>query len=134
MRNYTEIPEGTTRLFDDLQTSYYITVSGEDFRLVITTFGAFDEEDNESIGWGGLVELHSITSEGREVANAILSHFEDRGDDVRIEETTIYNTAPVLRCSASIMTTDSPDDLERITDEVREIIKSLTANATINAA
>lgn len=126
MKKITVNTIDTYRSFDDKVTLYdYNTETGEAYRVIVTTLGAYDEDDNEVIGLGAVVEIYGNDRTDNPKMAEIYKHFTGRFEEVEMVEATDYNSYINTRDGVAITTYSSPDDVETITDEIKKLLERL---------
>lgn len=112
---------------EDKEELFYISGKNNDYRIVVTTIGVYDEEyENtgiESIGIGAYVELHEILDNRSD----ILEYIKKSIDDYEFEnfDGMIYNTYPAKRESIQTYIESSPEDAESLVTEMLTILEKV---------
>jgi hypothetical protein len=118
--------EEKTRQFDDLITSLYINTNRGAYRLSMTFWGGFNEEDEEDPA-GALgcdITLYTISGGSSATFPALAEVLEGMAEDVETGETVSYNSCikehPYISC-------ENYDSFEACEDIKSRILDTLQA-------
>jgi hypothetical protein len=113
--------------FGDKIETFYIRGVNRDFRVIKTTFGAYDEETGaELVGMGAEVSINEITDHDPETLQNIETDIADGCNEWTRSDDVIMNTAPAVRSFIYTTTYDSPETADEITARA---ILAVEANA-----
>jgi len=113
--------------FGDKIETFYIRGVNQDFRVIKSTFGAYDVETGaELVGMGAEVSINEITDHSPETIQNIITDVADGGNEWTQSDDIIMNTAPAVRSFIYTTTYDSPETADEITAQA---ILAVEANA-----
>lgn len=113
--------------FGDKIETFYIRGVNRDFRVIKTTFGAYDAETGaELVGMGAEVSINEITDHDPETLQNIETDIADGCNEWTRSDDVIMDTAPAVRSFIYTTTYDSPETTDEITARA---ILAVEANA-----
>ena len=109
--------------FDDIVELYDITTEKTTLRAAVTTYGAYDENHEETTGIGATVEIIGNNRNDDNIIQAIYDTLKDDYEETDIDYTTDYNSYINTRLYATFTTYGSPSDI----DDILEVAEKLAS-------
>ena len=95
----------TDYTFENIVYSWYISTAYGDYRLSMTFYGAYDEEENENIesSMSCTIEFNEVTESRAHFIQVLKDKIEnDLDEELTYFNETLYNSAPELRAGLYI--------------------------------
>ena len=120
--------ETEERLFDDKIEVFMIRGKRNDYRVLKTTIGAYDENDQECIGWGADIEISEARERRDDIMEYIKREYEDEYDFTEDTFDGIMIDGEMVHGDFHSINTQlysSPDDADDFVNDVLALLEKI---------